>query len=483
MWISGKVWGNKNSSNAAKALVIAGIVGFAPAATLLPASQTYPDPSGVLGQNNTGGAVLPSSNAFFQPLGTNGRSCATCHLPSNGFGLSVSSIQSIFNSTNGTDPLFNKKDGTGCPSMPVATLAQRQNSSALLLSQGLIRIPHTLQISASLMQFQITAISDPYGCNTNTNNGLTAWGAGVTPAGVLSVYRRPLPATNLLFNASILADNGASSLSVQASNATLGHENASVAPTTDQVNAIVNFESGNFTAQLQDNIAGWLTASGVTGGPDAISSQPFFLGINDPVKQNPTGAPFNAHVFSLFDAWTNPSNASLTPAQLSIGRGQTIFNSRTFNITGVSGLNTNSVRGQKSQAPVIAGTCGTCHDTPNVGTHSINEMMNEGTNEVAPVGGLNVSALPLFTLKCVAGPLSGQTFQTRDPGAATLDGFCRDIGKTKVLGLRSLASRAPFFHNGSAPDMATVVNFYNVRFNMGLSAQDQTDLINFLNAL
>ncbi len=478
-----KVRGWLRSPTASKAMVIAGIIGFAPAAALLPASQTYPDPTGTLGQDNTGGALLTSSNPFFQPLGTNGRSCASCHIPSNGFGLSISSIQSIFNATNGTDPLFNKKDGTACPSMPITTLAQRKNSSALLLNQGLIRIPHTLQISASLLQFQITAISDPYGCNTSTNNGLTAWGPGVTPAGVLSVYRRPLPATNLLFNSSILADNAAASLAVQASNATLGHENASVAPTTDQVNAMVSFESGNFTAQLNDNSAGALNASGATGGPDPISGLPFFVGINDPLKQNPTGAAFNTHVFNIFDAWTDTTNTSLTPSQRSIGRGQTIFNTRTFNITGVSGLNTNSVHAPKSQAPVIVGTCGTCHDTPNVGTHSTNEMMNEGTNDVAPVGGLNVSALPIFTLQCVAGPLTGQTYQTRDPGAATLDGFCRDVGKTKVLGLRGLASRPPFFHNGSAPDMATMVNFYNVRFNIGLSQQDQTDLINFLNAL
>ena len=280
-----------------------------------------------------------------------------------------------------------------------------------------------------------------------------------------------------------MADNAAASLAVQASNATLGHENASVAPTTDQVNAMVSFESGNFTAQLNDNSAGALNASGATGGPDPISGLPFFVGINDPLKQNPTGAAFNTHVFNIFDAWTDTTNTSLTPSQRSIGRGQTIFNTRTFNITGVSGLNTNSVHAPKSQAPVIVGTCGTCHDTPNVGTHSTNEMMNEGTNDVAPVGGLNVSALPIFTLQCVAGPLTGQTYQTRDPGAATLDGFCRDVGKTKVLGLRGLASRPPFFHNGSAPDMATMVNFYNVRFNIGLSQQDQTDLINFLNAL
>jgi cytochrome c peroxidase len=49
--------------------------------------------------------------------------------------------------------------------------------------------------------------------------------------------------------------------------------------------------------------------------------------------------------------------------------------------------------------------------------------------------------------------------------------------------LRGLASRAPFFSDGSAATMNDVVTFYNNRFNMGLSPQDQRDLANFLNAL
>jgi cytochrome c peroxidase len=53
----------------------------------------------------------------------------------------------------------------------------------------------------------------------------------------------------------------------------------------------------------------------------------------------------------------------------------------------------------------------------------------------------------------------------------------------KVPVLRGLASRAPFFHGGNVATMAALVNFYNSRFNIGLSAQDKTDLVNFLNTL
>jgi cytochrome c peroxidase len=49
--------------------------------------------------------------------------------------------------------------------------------------------------------------------------------------------------------------------------------------------------------------------------------------------------------------------------------------------------------------------------------------------------------------------------------------------------LRSLAARAPYFHNGFAASLTDVVEFYNGRFDIGLSAQEKSDLIAFLRAL
>jgi cytochrome c peroxidase len=49
--------------------------------------------------------------------------------------------------------------------------------------------------------------------------------------------------------------------------------------------------------------------------------------------------------------------------------------------------------------------------------------------------------------------------------------------------LRGLAARAPYFHNGSAATLAEVVEFYNRRFDIGLSAQEKFDLIAFMKAL
>jgi len=64
-----------------------------------------------------------------------------------------------------------------------------------------------------------------------------------------------------------------------------------------------------------------------------------------------------------------------------------------------------------------------------------------------------------------------------------ISGKCADIGKFKGPILRGLAARAPYFHNGSARTLAEVVQFYDRRFALGLTDQEQRDLVNFLQAL
>jgi len=49
--------------------------------------------------------------------------------------------------------------------------------------------------------------------------------------------------------------------------------------------------------------------------------------------------------------------------------------------------------------------------------------------------------------------------------------------------LRGLASRGPYFHNGSAATLADVVNFYDQRFGIGFTDGQKQDFVNFLNTL
>ncbi len=64
-----------------------------------------------------------------------------------------------------------------------------------------------------------------------------------------------------------------------------------------------------------------------------------------------------------------------------------------------------------------------------------------------------------------------------------ITGKWADIGKFKGPILRGLVSRAPYFHNGSAATLLDAVNFYDTRFNIGMSTQQKSDLVAFLSAL
>ncbi|HYU81211.1 MAG TPA: hypothetical protein VFA31_00585, partial [Candidatus Polarisedimenticolia bacterium] len=73
--------------------------------------------------------------------------------------------------------------------------------------------------------------------------------------------------------------------------------------------------------------------------------------------------------------------------------------------------------------------------------------------------------------------------QTTDPGRSLITGLWGDVGKFKGPVLRAVATRAPYFHNGSAKDLGEVVDFYNTRFGIGFTRQEKADLIAFLRTL
>ncbi len=97
---------------------------------------------------------------------------------------------------------------------------------------------------------------------------------------------------------------------------------------------------------------------------------------------------------------------------------------------------------------------------------------------------LDIAGLPVFTLTCSAEVrLPAKVYKVTDPGRAMISGKCKDIGRFKGPILRGLASRAPYFHNGSAATLRDVVDFYDQRFSIGFTHKQKTDLVNFLNTL
>ena len=56
-------------------------------------------------------------------------------------------------------------------------------------------------------------------------------------------------------------------------------------------------------------------------------------------------------------------------------------------------------------------------------------------------------------------------------------------GKYRTTPLRGLWQHAPYFHDGSAPDLRAVVDHYNRLFGLNLSAAQQVDLVEYLKSL
>jgi cytochrome c peroxidase len=251
---------------------------------VIPRFSAEPDPTGEVATFQPNGATFTFNNAFFKNLGTNGRTCFTCHQPQSGWSVSAADVAQRFTASAGTDPIFRLVDSATCPNVDVSTHGAKQQAYKLLTSKGLIRIGLPIPAGA---EFAVTAVNDPYQCNTNPVTGLTS-----PTSGIVSTYRRPLPSTNLGFLSAIMFDGREPSLSNQAIDATLGHAQADTPPTAEQVAEIVAFETGIFTAQTFDRNATELSDDGSTGGPAALSLQlaKFFIGVNDPLGQNPTGA-------------------------------------------------------------------------------------------------------------------------------------------------------------------------------------------------
>jgi cytochrome c peroxidase len=457
-------------------------------ANILANLTPYPDATGTLATYTTAGSI-DESTAFFQPLGTNQRTCATCHQPAQAMSLNAASVAALFASTVGADPLFTAIDGANCPTASTGDTT----SHSLILTKGLIRIPVELPAGT---QFTLKVVSDPYGCALAIDPA--------TGRQIVSTYRRPLPTTSLNYLSNVMWDtretivplttaatfsaNLTTDLTSQLLTAITVHEQGTTAPTAAQEAAILSVQQSLFTAQSSDATAGSLSASNAKGGPSNVAAQNFYPGINDAFGGDPQGKPFTSGVFTLYTAWNNSSNAQ----QASIARGENIFNTAPMQITGVRGINDNPALGNPAN---LRGTCGTCHDAPNLGNHSLPLPMDTGTPRLAAsetnaqilagLAQLTQPLLPVYQITGCVDPATNKpvTYVTSDPGRALFTGVCADVNRTKLPILRGLAGRAPYFHNGSANDLTELVNFYNARFQMNLNAGQKADLIDFLNAL
>jgi hypothetical protein len=477
---------------------------------VLPASVSYDNPYGSLTILNASGNVRTKGNAFFEPIGTNGRACVTCHQPADGMSLSVETVRQRWGVTNGSDPLFAAIDGKNCPDLPEGY----PKSYSLLLDRGLIRVslpwpPKAADGSVIEPEFTIEVVRDPTSCNNNAVYGLNS------PAPAVSVYRRPRPAANLkyvtaagfgvdrfivkngqpadrdpetgkLVSMNMMADAREVSLRSQARSAASGHLQLKGALTDAQLEQIIGFESQVYAAQSFHNDAGDLTAP---GGPPALGPAALAAGRTGVLGNNTTN-----FVFPMGDKWkifTRTGNAERDAQNAfreSVARGHDVFFFRTFWIKDAMHLNTVGLGNP------VKRTCSTCHGMHMTGMDTVYGWMDVGTTNlpwakeaaVSPWSG-ETTDLPLFKLTCknaiAPHPFLGSVIYTQDPGRAMISGKCNDIGTIVMQQFRGMAARAPYFSNGSAANLREVVDFYDRRFNIQYSEQEKQDLVNFLSTL
>ena len=476
----------------------------------LPATTSFTNEHGRTGILNTGGAIDTHGQPFFEPIGTNGRACVTCHQPADAMSLSVDSVRARWDASGGKDPLFASIDGANCPHLPQAERA----SHSLLLDRGLLRVflpwpPRARDGSVVAPEFTLEVVRDPTGCNTHPVYGLKS----ATPT--VSVYRRPRPVANLkyvtaaefgvgpfnlkdsqpaprdpatgkLVNQNLMADAREPTLTTQAISAALTHLEMRKAPTANVLERIVGFESQIYAAQSFDTGAGDLAEP---GGPQALGPAALAAGRTSVLGNNTT-----AYVFPIGDVWrTVPRNGDAVhdaqaAARESIARGHDVFFFRTFWIKDEMHINTVGLGNP------IKRTCSTCHGMHMTGMDTANGWMDIGTTNLPwatekPLSPWAKEApeMPLFKVTCdkapAPHPFLGRVIYTQDPGRALITGRCNDVGTIVLQQFRGLAARAPYFSNGSARTLRELVDFYDRRFNIQYSDAEKQDLVNFLSTL
>lgn len=492
----------------------------------------FTNPAGSFTNSSTTGRI-DSNNLFFKPFG-NGRACVSCHRPEDGFGITPKTIQELFVKC-GLDSdatvadaaqaavdcaLFRTNDGANSPNADVSTAAARRTAYSLLLSRGLIRI--TLPVpEAGKRQYDVVEAHDPYGVGSVTT---------------FSVYRRPLPATNLAFAAGIMWDFRESGLSPvtppftpdvtkapalgdqlrsQAMNAVRDHAQLMAPGLTDaQAHSIVDFQLSLFSAQSQVSGAGDLASAGASGGVLALSKQAVTpvcgnLDVydNDPMYPQCQQYTFNPNVFTIFKAWdqmqgTDPE----AKLRASIARGQALFNTKKAPSPTLRDAVFFNHQGDNKNL-----TCSSCHAGFNAGGISVPVAIGNVSVGVeasilnapnAPVDSLDKS-LPYYKLRCNASGMATfvrtkgsvgchdgteagipvEEITINDPGRAGVAGSWTGAAAFKSPVLRNLSARSHYFHDGSAATLADVVKRYKDVLGFDFSEAEQQDLVNFLSAL
>ena len=342
-------------------------------ATTIENGQPFRNAAGHAATFSTQG-LIDLTGEYFQAQGSNGRSCATCHVPQDAWSITPATVQRLFDDTMGLHPLFNALDANN-PGADLSTVAAREAAFSMLLSRAVFRRGGALR---EPREWDLVAVDDPHGFASLTR--LVQW-------------RRALPTINFALGSATVNWDGGNSVGAdqraglenQARRNVIGAQQGEPAP-AEVIAEIVDFEMSLFTAQVSVFGVGRLDADGARGGPAALATMPRVAG-----------------PFDLFDAWAGHTN----PRRAQIARGQSLFNG------------------------VDAGgrSCGGCHNSANDGTNIESRLFDIGTASAA----VRTADLPLYTFR---NRTTGETRQLTDAGRGNVTGLWSDLGRFKTLRTR-----------------------------------------------
>ena len=454
----------------------------------------YPNEHGVATTLNVNGPLPTAGHPFFASLTANGRACVTCHQPADGMSVSIDSIRKRWEATGGKDPIFAAIDGSNCPSLPQGAAS----SHSMLLEHGLFRIarpwpPRDRDGTPIAPEFTLEVVRDPTRCNLDPHYGLTS----AQP--MVSVYRRPRPTANLkyvtsvgfnfepknglplptdaetgrLISGNLLADGRLPTIRAQIRDAMRVHLEVQAPTPPSTLDAIETFLGGVYSAQSVHRVGGLLTDAGAEGGPETLRD----------AREGDLqygGAPIWKEFLPWAKAADDPKlSAEQRAFRESVARGAEIFAKRTFLIDNSAGI-TNMGFGNP-----VRNSCAFCHNMQRTGMDVAPGQVDIGTTNVPHAN--SAPHMPLFKLTCRADvrphPHLGRVVYTQDPGFALTTGKCIDIGKITIQQMRALASRPPYFANGSARTIREIVDYYERRYRIGLTEQEKQDLTNLMSVL
>jgi len=385
----------------------------------IPNNHPVPNSGGEATTFSTRGSV-DLTGEFFKVQGTNGQSCATCHIPEEAWSITPGTLQRLFNETGGLHPVFNVRDANN-PNKDVSTPEVRRTAYSMLLTRGVFRRGGPPRPNS---EWELIAVEDPHGF-ANLNQ-LVHW-------------RRSMPTINFVLGSATVNWDGGSTVSrdqhaglVKLTNRLITeamHGSSSPAVIED----IVAFQSSLLTAQISRPGVGRLDVDGARGGAEVLASMKKVEGR-----------------FTLFDAWAGDAS----PNRAQIARGQAVFNS-----TNVS---------HKS--------CIVCHNSANNGTDVANDLFDIRTSSAEA----RTPDLPLYTFRNKS---TGEIRKLTDAGEGNITGLWDDLGCFKTPTLRALAARGPYFHNGIAATLEDAVRHYENHFGFIFTDAERADLVAFLSAL